>query len=98
MRSANAAKFDRKSGGAKPRDLRFTFRVLELLAHADAQALHLAIQMTPLQPQRFRSPAYVPVALINLLQNVIPFIGFPRLVQGADFLSLAAITAENEHR
>src|ERR1700691_2824741 len=68
-----------------------------LLADADAQALHLPIQMTPFQSQRFRRAAYIPMAFIDLLQDVIPFVSFPGLVQSAEFFSLAAIPAEDQH-
>jgi hypothetical protein len=48
---------------------------------ANAEGLHLAIQMAALQPQSLGSAADVAVELVQLLQNVIPLIRLTRLQQ-----------------
>jgi hypothetical protein len=80
MKFANATKFHRKFGAAEGCAVQRTFHgnvfrrsvaqwwdLLFLLAHANAQALHLAVQMAAFQAQRFRRPAYISMAFIDLL-------------------------------
>jgi hypothetical protein len=46
----------------------------QLLPNANSQALHLAVKMAPLQAKRLSGAAYISVAVVDLLQNVIPLI------------------------
>ena len=52
-----------------------------------AQRLHLAIQVRPLQPQRLGSAAHIAVALVQLLQDVVPLIRLARLQQRGELLA-----------
>ena len=40
--------------------------------------------MTPFQSQYFRGPRHIPVRLVQLLQNVIPLVSVPRLMQSRE--------------
>jgi hypothetical protein len=52
-----------------------------LLAGADAERLHLAIQMGAVEPQRLSSAAHVAVALIHLLQDEVALVGVAGFLQ-----------------
>jgi len=53
----------------------------QLLPHADAKRLHLAIKMASFQPQQLRRVAHIVPRLLDLLQNVLALISIARLLQ-----------------
>src|SRR3982751_4923950 len=48
-----------------------------LLLRPDAERLHLAIQIAPLQPQQLRCPRHIPIRLFQLLTDIFLLRRFP---------------------
>ena len=59
-----------------------------LLANANSETLHLSIKMAPLQAKRLGRAAHISVAIVDFLENVIPFISLARLMQSRELLAL----------
>ena len=53
-----------------------TVSARHLLACADAERLHLAIEMGAVEPKRLSRAAHVAVALVHLLQDEVALVGF----------------------
>src|SRR5665213_2346848 len=65
---------------------------------ADAERLHLAIQMAALQAENFCRAAYIAMAVFQFAQDVVALIRLSRLLQRRKFLSVPACTARYQYR
>ncbi len=54
---------------------------LRLLAYADAERLHLAVEMAALKAEQLRGAAHVVARLFDFLEDVLALVGVARLLQ-----------------